>query len=69
MLRGWCGYFDQGPVITIYHLIHRSRRPNFVASSQEKIEAAKEQWRKGDWGHGLFDLPTGDRDEFIPLPP
>jgi Pirin C-terminal cupin domain len=42
---------------------------NFVASSQEKIEAAKEQWRKGDWGHGLFDLPTGDRDEFIPLRP
>ena len=41
----------------------------FVASSQEKIEAAKEQWRKGDWGHGLFDLPTGDRDEYIPLPP
>ena len=23
MLRGWCGYFDQGPVITIYDLIHR----------------------------------------------
>ena len=42
---------------------------NFVASSREKIEAAKEQWRKGDWGHGLFDLPPGDRDEFIPLPP
>ncbi len=42
---------------------------NFVASSQEKIEAAKEQWLKGDWGHGLFDLPPDDRDEFIPLPP
>jgi redox-sensitive bicupin YhaK (pirin superfamily) len=42
---------------------------NFVASSQEKIDAAKEQWRRGDWGHGLFDLPPGDRDEFIPLPP
>jgi redox-sensitive bicupin YhaK (pirin superfamily) len=42
---------------------------NFVASSQEKIEAAKEEWRKGDWGCGLFDLPLGDRDEFIPLPP
>lgn len=41
---------------------------NFVASSQEKIDAAKEQWRKGDWGRGLFDLPAGDRDEFIPLP-
>ena len=23
MLRGWFGYFDQGPVITIYDLIHR----------------------------------------------
>jgi RNA-directed DNA polymerase len=23
MLRGWCGYFDQGPVVTIYDLIHR----------------------------------------------
>ena len=23
MLRGWCGYFDQGPVIEIYDLIHR----------------------------------------------
>ena len=41
---------------------------NFVASSQEKIDAAKEEWRRGDWGHGLFDLPPGDRDEFIPLP-
>jgi hypothetical protein len=39
-----------------------------VASSREKIEAAKEQWRKGDWGCGLFDLPPDDRDEFIPLP-
>ncbi len=42
---------------------------NFVASSREKIDAAKEEWRRGDWGHGLFDLPPGDRDEFIPLPP
>jgi redox-sensitive bicupin YhaK (pirin superfamily) len=42
---------------------------NFVASSQEKIDAAKEEWRKGDWGRGLFDLPPADRDEFIPLPP
>jgi len=41
---------------------------NFVASSQEKIEAAKEQWRRGEWGVGLFDLPTDDRSEFIPLP-
>ncbi len=41
---------------------------NFVASSREKIDAAKEQWRKGDWGRGQFDLPPDDRGEFIPLP-
>jgi redox-sensitive bicupin YhaK (pirin superfamily) len=41
---------------------------NFVASSREKIDAAREQWRKGDWGHGQFDLPPDDRSEFIPLP-
>ncbi len=41
---------------------------NFVASSRERIEAAKEDWRRGAWGQGRFDLPTGDRDEFIPLP-
>jgi hypothetical protein len=41
---------------------------NFVASSKERIEAAKEQWRQARWGEGQFDLPPGDRDEFIPLP-
>ena len=41
---------------------------NFVASSQERIDSAKEEWRKGDWGRGLFDLPPDDREEFIPLP-
>ncbi len=41
---------------------------NFVSSSREKIEAAKEAWRKADWGRGQFDLPPGDRNEFIPLP-
>jgi redox-sensitive bicupin YhaK (pirin superfamily) len=41
---------------------------NFVASSQERIDAAKEDWRRGRWGQGLFDLPPDDRDEFIPLP-
>lgn len=41
---------------------------NFVASSQERIEEAKKQWRAKDWGTGLFDLPTGDRAEHIPLP-
>lgn len=41
---------------------------NFVASSKERIEAAKEAWRAGDWAHGRFRLPPGDDDEFIPLP-
>ena len=41
---------------------------NFVASSQEKIDAAKEDWRAGKWGEGRFDLPPTDREEFIPLP-
>ncbi len=41
---------------------------NFVASSQERIEAAKEEWRKADWGRGRFDLPPDDHDEFIPAP-
>ena len=41
---------------------------NFVASSKERIEAAKEAWRAGDWAHGRFKLPPGDDDEFIPLP-
>ncbi|MDW4497655.1 pirin family protein [Sulfitobacter sp. D35] len=41
---------------------------NFVASSKERIEAAKEAWRAGDWEHGRFQLPPGDDAEFIPLP-
>lgn len=41
---------------------------NFVSSSREKIEAAKEEWRRGAWGEGRFDLPPDDRAEFIPLP-
>ncbi len=41
---------------------------NFVASSRERIEAAKADWAKANWGKGLFDLPANDRDEFIPLP-
>jgi redox-sensitive bicupin YhaK (pirin superfamily) len=41
---------------------------NFVASSREKIEAAKEAWRAGDWQHGRFKLPPGDDGEFIPAP-
>ncbi|BDW85135.1 MULTISPECIES: pirin family protein [Roseicyclus] len=41
---------------------------NFVASSRERIEEAKEAWRAGDWAHGRFRLPPTDDAEFIPLP-
>lgn len=41
---------------------------NFVASSKEKIDAAKEAWRAGDWQNGRFQLPHGDDQEFIPAP-
>ncbi|MEM9317532.1 MAG: pirin family protein [Pseudomonadota bacterium] len=41
---------------------------NFVASSKERIEAAKEAWREGDWQNGRFQLPPTDNAEFIPLP-
>lgn len=41
---------------------------NFVASSREKIEEAKREWREARWGQGQFDLPPEDHDEFIPLP-
>lgn len=41
---------------------------NFVASDPDRIEAAKLDWRRGQWGAGLFDLPRGDRDEFIAAP-
>lgn len=41
---------------------------NFVASSKDKIEAAKEAWMAEDWGHGRFRLPPEDNQEFIRLP-
>jgi redox-sensitive bicupin YhaK (pirin superfamily) len=41
---------------------------NFVASSRDRIDAAKEAWRAGDWAHGRFKLPPGDDQEHIPLP-
>ena len=41
---------------------------NFVASSKDRIDAAKEAWRAGDWAHGRFSLPPGDDQEHIPLP-
>lgn len=36
---------------------------NFVSSSKEKIEQAKEEWRSR-----RFDIVPGDAEEFIPLP-
>ncbi len=41
---------------------------NFVSSSREKIEDAKEAWREANWGEGQFSLPPDDDDEYIPLP-
>ena len=38
------------------------------AGSRERIAAAKEAWRAGDWEAGRFQLPPGDDQEFIPLP-
>ncbi|HEU4550851.1 MAG TPA: pirin-like C-terminal cupin domain-containing protein, partial [Rhizomicrobium sp.] len=37
---------------------------NFVSSSRERIERAKQ-----DWADGRFGLIPGDDKEFIPLPP
>ncbi|PWL19131.1 hypothetical protein DKP76_00720 [Falsochrobactrum shanghaiense] len=36
---------------------------NFVSSSKERIEQAKEEWRTG-----RFDIVPGDEEDFIPLP-
>lgn len=47
---------------------HRYIWWNFVASSKERILAAKEAWRAGDWAHGRFRLPPGDDREFVPAP-
>ncbi|MEM6385800.1 MAG: pirin family protein [Pseudomonadota bacterium] len=42
---------------------------NFVASSKERIEEAKEAWAQGEWEtNPRFQLPPGDDQEFIPLP-
>jgi redox-sensitive bicupin YhaK (pirin superfamily) len=42
---------------------------NFVSSSLERIEAAKEAWKAGDWAGGPFHLPPGDEEEYIPITP
>ncbi len=36
---------------------------NFVSSSKERLEQAKE-----DWKQKRFDTVPGDEEEFIPLP-
>ncbi|MDW6020901.1 pirin family protein [Mesorhizobium sp. BAC0120] len=36
---------------------------NFVSSSRERIEQAKQEWKTG-----RFDIVPGDAEEFIPLP-
>ncbi|WP_340146489.1 pirin-like C-terminal cupin domain-containing protein [Halomonas sp. PA16-9] len=41
---------------------------NFVASSREKLEAAKQAWVEADFENGRFRLPPGDDAEFIPFP-
>ncbi|MBN2630715.1 MAG: pirin family protein [Rhodobacteraceae bacterium] len=41
---------------------------NFVASSRDRVDAAREAWRAGDWAHGRFQLPPEDAAEFIPAP-
>ena len=41
---------------------------NFVASSKERIDAAKQAWAEGDWEGGMFRLPPDDADERIPAP-
>ena len=42
---------------------------NFVASSRDRIEEAKEAWKAADWERGPFKLPPGDTEEFIPISP
>ncbi|WP_264210861.1 pirin family protein [Leisingera thetidis] len=40
---------------------------NFVSSSKDKIEEAKEAWKAADWNNGPFRLPPGDEEEHIPI--
>ena len=40
---------------------------NFVSSSKDRIEEAKEAWKKADWENGPFALPAGDTEEFIEI--
>lgn len=40
---------------------------NFVSSSRERIEEAKEAWKQADFEGGPFRLPPGDTEEYIPM--
>lgn len=40
---------------------------NFVSSSKDRIEEAKDAWKAADWANGPFRLPPGDNEEFIPI--
>ena len=42
---------------------------NFVSSSKDRIEEAKEAWKAADWENGPFQLPPGDASEYIPITP
>lgn len=42
---------------------------NFVSSSRDRIEEAKEAWKAADWESGPFRLPPGDDQEHIPITP
>lgn len=41
---------------------------NFVSSSKNNLEKAKEAWAKGPGNSSRFPLVPGDEQEFIPLP-
>lgn len=42
---------------------------NFVSSSKDKIEEAKEAWMAADWEKGPFKLPLDDNAEHIAITP
>ena len=42
---------------------------NFVSSSKDRIEQAKQDWRAADWSNGPFRLPPGDDEDFIEIGP
>lgn len=40
---------------------------NFVSSSKDRIDQAKEAWKAADFANGPFHLPPGDDQEFTPI--